>query len=486
MRIQSVSSYVFEIEYRMSFDYGSFSEDETEDEADGSTDVEPKILLEVDTEIDGESASGISMGSIGASWFIKGSKVPLEEGRTAMLDVFGRSYEFAAGLEGETPFDIWIQLYQKQRNWAESTDYPPLLWMYGVSLIEQGIIDAFCRHHDMPFVEALHTNALGLKLGEIHPELAGESPTTWLPDEPLQSAAIRHTVGQTDPLDQSDVDQPLNDGLPQSLSEYVTELGIDHFKIKLSSDLDADAERLERIAQVLDRCGLTEYHFTLDANEGYPTVAAFKEQWNQLTERPALEEFFDRLLYVEQPLPRNESFRDETRQTLRDWGERPPIIIDESDDSIDSLRRALTCGYDGTSHKNGKGVFKGIANRCFIAYRRGKDPDGTYLMSGEDLTTVEPIEILQDFAVMAAIGMDHIERNAYHYHRGMDSLSEDVQAAVLAAHPDLYRRHDDDFVTIDITEGSVHLNSVTKAPFGRGFDLDVTEYTPLDRWVDHG
>jgi hypothetical protein len=40
---------------------------------------------------------------------------------------------------------------------------------------------------------------------------------------------------------------------------------------------------------------------------------------------------------------------------LREW-EEVPVIIDESDDRPSSLKRALDCGYAGTSHKNCEGV----------------------------------------------------------------------------------------------------------------------------------
>ena len=80
------------------------------------------------------------------------------------------------------------------------------------------------------------------------------------------------------------------------------------------------------------------------------------------------------------------------------------MIIDESDGEIDCMRRALALGYRGTSHKNCKGVIKGIANRCLIEwYRRNRSDDGPWLMSGEDLANVGPVALLNDLAVMAVL-----------------------------------------------------------------------------------
>jgi hypothetical protein len=59
------------------------------------------------------------------------------------------------------------------------------------------------------------------------------------------------------------------------------------------------------------------------------------------------------------------------------WPEAPPMIIDESDAELTSLRRALELGYRGTSHKNCKGVFKGLANRCLVESVSSQAPGRT-------------------------------------------------------------------------------------------------------------
>ena len=166
---------------------------------------------------------------------------------------------------------------------------------------------------------------------------------------------------------------------------------------------------------------------------------------------------------------------------LREWDE-VSIIVDESDDRPDSLKRALDCGYAGTSHKNCKGVMKGVVNRCLIEHRRRTNPEGTYLLSAEDLTTFGPIELTEDLAVAATLGVDHVERNGHHYYRGLDAFPEEVTRETLAAHGDLYRRHEQEFATLAIDEGTLVLDSVVDAPFGRAIDLDPDLFTPLSEW----
>jgi hypothetical protein len=126
-------------------------------------------------------------------------------------------------------------------------------------------------------------------------------------------------------------------------------------------------------------------------------------------------------------------------------------------------------------------VFKGIANRCLLERRR-ESGDGEYVMSAEDLTTIGPIEVQQDLAVVATLGIDNVERNGHHFLRGLSMYDDRIQEATLAAHPDLYRRHEDGYPTLDVTDGTVRIDSVVDAPFGYSVDVDATAFTPLDEW----
>ncbi|MFC4986490.1 enolase C-terminal domain-like protein [Saliphagus infecundisoli] len=441
-------------------------------------------FLEIELEIDGECADGISMVGIAPLWFLKDPDRSLPEQNELLIEVFEAACEHARAVEAQpTAFDLWHSLYERQAEWAEGNEQPPLLWNYGVSMVEQAIVDAVCRHEETTFAEGLRSDALGVEPGRIYDELAGEDVAEYLPDESTREAAVRHTVGLGDPLREGEIasDDRLDDGLPQSLEAYVAEDGVDHFKIKLSADPDRDAERLARIEEVLEESPLESWFCTVDANEGYDSVEAFREQWERHASDPDLAPVMDAVAYVEQPLPRSEALTDGTREVLTDWDGRPPIIIDESDDRLTSAGRALECGYAGTSHKNCKGVFKGVVNACLIEKRR-REGDREYVMSGEDLTTIGPVELLHDLAVMGSLGMDHVERNGHHYYRGLSFLPEDLQETLRDAHGDLYRRHEEGFATLDIDDGRMSFGSAVDAPFGRDFDLDPSRFTPLAEW----
>lgn len=442
----------------------------------------PHLFVRLTLDHDGSVREGIAAEALSPLWFVKDPAVTYETAFEMMVETIEAATGFATGIEAETPFDFWRRLYERQEAWTDEA-YPPLLRGFATTLVERAVIDAFCRATDTNFARAVRRNTLGIDLGWVHEELAGYAPTDLLPPKERRTVAVRHTVGFTDPLSQEELDttERLNDGLPQTLSEYVARDGLHWFKIKLSGDVEADAARLAGIEAVLEDADIPEYAFTLDANEQYGDAASFRRDWRVLREHAG--DFFDHLHYVEQPLARGDALTEDTREIFTNWDDRPSLIIDESDAELRSLERALDCGYDGTSHKNCKGVFKGIANACLIEHRnRNRSRDGEYLLSGEDLTTTGPVGLQQDLAVMATLGCAHVERNGHHYFRGLEMLPKEMQEAVSAAHGDLYRRHERGFPAVEVSDGQIRLKSVVDAPFGTPYLPEIGRFTPLSEY----
>jgi cyclopropane fatty-acyl-phospholipid synthase-like methyltransferase len=82
------------------------------------------------------------------------------------------------------------------------------------------------------------------------------------------------------------------------------------------------------------------------------------------------------------------------------------------------------------------------------------------------------VALLQDLAMMALLGIKHVERNGHHYYRGLSMWPEEWQDAASAAHADLYARHAEGFARLQITGGRLQLDSVNNAPFGLAPLLD--------------
>lgn len=446
----------------------------------------PHLILRVSLEIDGKRGAGWSADSLAPKWFTKNPHESFDDELRGMFDVILHASGAALGLHGENVFRLWHELYHVQSEWAAARACPPLLASFGVSLVERAIIDAFCRITGRTFSHALRDNSLGIDCAVVHEELAGLAPAELLPP-PRRQLSCRHTIGCADPLVTADIPpgERIEDGLPQSLEEVVAAYGLTFFKIKLYGHAEQDIPRLKQIANVLAPAG-DRLRFTLDGNEQFHSLGEFRQYWEALgTAGSEVTALLRQLLFVEQPLHRDVALGNDVAGEMGRWRNRPRIIIDESDASIDSLARAFECGYAGTSHKNCKGVFKSIAHAALMHHRRRRRLAGNgqaSVHSAEDLVNIGPIALLQDLAVVACLGIDHVERNGHHYFRGLTMWPEDVQQRVLQLHGDLYQKHPRGFPTVGISRGLIDLNSVVEAPFGVGLELDASRFTPLSRW----
>jgi Enolase C-terminal domain-like len=418
----------------------------------------PHLFLELLLEIDGKVHRGLAAENLAPKWFTKNPDTTLQQDIAQMLTVIRAACRFAeSAAPAASVFELWRTIYDEQSRWGAAQNLPPLLTQFGVTLVERASIDAFCRATGQTFADAVRRNAFGLP----------ETPTD-LPAQPLRTVIARHTVGISDPLTDAEISpaEKLDDGLPQSLQACVRAYGLTHFKIKIHGDARADAERLRDIAAVLrDHQNVA---FTLDGNESYHDLESFRAFWAAVKDEPFVRA---KMLFVEQPLHRDIALT----AGLEKWFDRPPIIIDESDAEFDSFTIALDRGYAGTSFKGCKGVFKGIINACLA--RRRQQAGHPTIISAEDLTTLGPVSLFQDLAVVATLGIPHVERNGHHYFRGLAMFPPDVQQQVLQHHGDLYHQSRAGFPTLDIRDGRIAIDSIVNAPFGYATKLDLTQVT---------
>jgi hypothetical protein len=304
-----------------------------------------------------------------------------------------------------------------------------------------------------------------------------------LPEQPLEQIIVRHTVGLSDPLSEGEItpDQRLDDGLPQSLDACIDAYGLTHFKIKLAGEVRRDLERLRGIAALLDR-KCAKYVLTLDANESYYEVDPLRQLWLAIVSDSRLRDFAQRLLFVEQPLHRDAALSAGVTRELLAWADRPDMIIDESGGTFEALPDALARGYVGTSHKNCKGVIKGIAAACLVRHRLRQNPAARLVLSAEDLSNTGPVALVQDLAVVAALGIPHAERNGYHYFRGLSGWPTGVQQAAENRFPDLFKTQARAFVTANVSGGELAVKDCNYLGFGLGnwLGLEVFANTGMD------
>jgi len=437
----------------------------------------PHVLVRVTVECDGRIFEGMSAETWVPKWFVKNPATTYDEDLPDMCRTLRHAAD-AAMLPHEalTFFAWWQHLYAAQSELAGTPGIPPLLAHLGTAMIERAVCHALCQAKKCSIHALWRENLTGIDFAAIRQQTADLTPADVLPPQPSSRLIVRHTIGLADPLTDVEITDPLNDGLPHSLEENIRAFGLTHFKIKLAGDLEADSARLESLATLLPPGAL----FTLDANENYPDIRVFKAHWDHWMSRPSLAAWIQRgLLLVEQPLHRDSSFAPATGAALSTWSQHPPFIIDEADASLDDLPRALALGYAGTSHKNCKGLTKGLANLALL-HRHGP---GT-ILSGEDLSNIGPVALLQDLAVMAALGIPHIERNGHHYFRGTSMFPQETGESLIAAHPDMYESKND-FEALRIDGGVLDAASAANAPLGltgreviAGFSPGLPESAP--------
>jgi hypothetical protein len=378
---------------------------------------------------DGREAEGAAAELLAPKWFDKNPALSNEENfeqlraslRTARANYLARGTATA---------------------WEHSAPSVGLVENYGPALIDRAILDALCRALGVSFFDAFRRNLVGAGTFE-----GIDLPGIFSKLDFRKTIAARHTVGLLDPLTAAEQKDRVGDGLPETLEEVVARYGQRYFKLKVCGDVRADLERLEGIAAVLDRIA-GPYYVSLDGNEQYDGLRGVAELWSKMKSAPRLRRLAGSVLFIEQPVKRQKALE------RRVEGIDKPVIIDESDDSLDAFPRARALGYRGVSSKTCKGLYKSLINRA-----RCEAWGAGFFMTGEDLTIQPGLALQQDLALVSLLGITHVERNGHHYVDGMASLPQAEQEAFLAAHPDLYERSHG-AVRVRIEKGELAIGSL--------------------------
>ncbi len=433
----------------------------------------PQATLEVTLETDAGPSQGYASDCLPPGWFDKRPGRTFRRQIDDMLTVIRGAREVFQE-EASRPvavFDAWLAAYPRVMAEAARLEFPPLLGSFGLSFLERACIDAVARAAGQSFAQAAHSNLLGIRAGAVHAELRGLAPGDWLPPRPRTSLYVRHTVGLGDALLGEDIPSAdrAADGLPQAVDEYIDRCGVRYFKLKLANNLELDLRRLIQFASLAEQRLGDTYRLTLDGNEQYKHADEFDALIDAIDAEPRLQTLWKNTLAVEQPLERSIALDARHTAGVRELSRRTPVIIDESDGALSSFAEALELGYRGVSSKNCKGPIKSLLNAGLVWLRNDRGRRSDYLMTGEDLCTVGVVGVQADLCLVATLGLEHVERNGHHYHRGLGYLPEAQQRAALAAHGDLYGE-ESGVIGVRVRDGQVAIGSLQC----EGFGFDVT------------
>ncbi|MCA9070681.1 MAG: hypothetical protein KDA84_17245, partial [Planctomycetaceae bacterium] len=255
-----------------------------------------------------------------------------------------------------SPFQRWWTCYQKVQDRGQANNHEALTASYASALFERAMIDAVCRLQGLSLLNALKKDVLGFDPGVVFPDLHQLDLSQLLPEKPLTRFFIRHTVGLKDPLTAAELppEKRIQDGEPETLTEYIKQDGLRFFKVKIGGDREEDLKRLSRIWQVL--LNVHEPVVTLDGNESYRDLNEFSRFVQELEDKQL--GLFQHIDFIEQPLARDITLDPASREATQKLARKKDLVIDEADGQLTSFRDAFGLGYTGVSHKNCKGVFK--------------------------------------------------------------------------------------------------------------------------------
>ena len=423
-----------------------------------------QAFVRVEIGIEGKSTSvGASAELMAPKWFDKRSQLTPEQTVEELRRSLGIARDlYLAGAGFDTAFGLHASRMSAQVEACAKCDIPPLAAVYGPAQIDKAILDALLRGLGVNFFEGMAGNIAGIDV-RVSPDLSGDDLAQFLARcRRLPRVAIRHTVGLDDQVE----------GGKGGVADIRENSGARYFKLKLNGNPDADTARLIRIGKELATLSY-DYGVTLDANEQYADLTALGALVDRLGADSALRPIAAKLLYIEQPMPRD-IFRQSPLGTLA----AVDFIIDEADDCYDAFPVARALGYRGISSKSCKGIYKSVVN----ATRAAKWSAGgeKFFVTGEDLTCQAGLAVQQDLALGALIGVTHAERNGHHYVNGFGDAPAAEAQAFLAAHPDLYVS-DGNNIRLSIHDGDLVTGSLATPGFATSVHPDWTALSPLQQ-----
>jgi L-alanine-DL-glutamate epimerase-like enolase superfamily enzyme len=420
-----------------------------------------QVYVRAEIEVEGKGTSvGASAELMAPKWFDKRPHLSPEQTVAELrraLEIARDLYLSGSGFE--TAFGLHASRIAAQVEACAAQDIPPLAAIFGPAEIDKAILDALLRATATNFFDGMAQNIAGID-ARLSPDLGNDDIAQFLGRcRRLERVAIRHTVGLDDQVEGKG-----------GVADAHENSGARYFKLKLNGDPEHDAARLIRIGSELATLS-RDYSVTLDANEQYADLASLAALAGRLDRDGALKPIASKLLYIEQPMPR-ERFASSPLGALA----RRDIIIDEADDCYDAFPAARALGYRGISSKSCKGIYKSLLNATRAAMWTTEDE--RYFVTGEDLTCQAGLGVQQDLALGALIGVTHAERNGHHYVDGFADTPAAEAEAFLSAHPELYIR-DGNCIRLAIHDGDLKTGSLTSPGFATGVHPDWSALSPL-------
>ena len=313
---------------------------------------------------DGKEAWGFGSMTLGNAWAFPSATQ--DEGLGAMMALAAALRARTADCDDQGhPIDLWRVLEpayldaasEVSRARSLSAPMPKLCTLVVASAFDAAIHDAYGKAFGLSSYATYSRDHMRHDLSlDLGPQFKGEYLDRYVPARPRATTPVFHSVGASDAIEPSDVRTRLDDGLPNTLDEWIARDGLTHFKIKLNGGDEAqDYDRITRIDKVVRRAmtarRVAEWHYLLDFNEGCPDVGYLLGLLRKV--REATPDGFRRIKYVEQPTSRN--LAKDRGNVMHEASRLLPVVVDEGLVDLETLLLAREMGYTGVALKACKG-----------------------------------------------------------------------------------------------------------------------------------
>jgi L-alanine-DL-glutamate epimerase-like enolase superfamily enzyme len=234
---------------------------------------------------------------------------------------------------------------------------PKLAQLVVFSPFDAAVHDAFGRMLQRSSFDLLGAEFVNHDLSHyLSSDFQGEYLDAYTLRTPKAKLPLYHLVGALDPVLPEELTQPVGDGLPETLADWIQADGLTHLKIKLNGDdLDWDVQRVLNIdtvaAQAQAKRNCRQWFYSTDFNEKCANVEYVIEFLHRV--RAGSPGAFERIQYIEQPTHRD--LRSNSENKMFAAAEIKPVVIDESLVDYETFLLAREQGYSGVALKACKG-----------------------------------------------------------------------------------------------------------------------------------
>ena len=340
----------------------------------GGTAVDKVTIVNVDVVVRnaaGKSQKGFGSMPLGNVWGFPSKILSYDQTLDAMKQLAERIRKITADYkEFGHPVDINAALeplYLKAGDEVTAKlklpqPIPPLATLVTASPFDAAVADAFGKLHGRSTYATYGTDLMSHDLSHyLNKDFKGEDLQRYVLTQPKPRMPLYHLVGAVDAITAADVGKRVNDGLPETLPEWINYSGLTNIKIKLNGeDLKWDVDRVLAVdrttTETQAKRKVAKWVYSLDFNEKCPNIDYLLAFIRQIKEKaPA---GFARIQYIEQPTKRD--LKSDRANVMHQAAKLLPVVMDEALTSLEMLLLAREMGYTGVALKACKGQAQAV------------------------------------------------------------------------------------------------------------------------------